>query len=362
MTNKLENKIFQALKKGTIIPACPLAIHEDKSFDEFHQRLLAHYYTDAGAGGLAVGVHTTQFEIRDLQYNLFESVLKVMSEEIDACDLNRTFVKVAGICGPTEQAVSEARIAVKYGYHIGLLSMGGLDDLSEDELLDRTKEVAKIIPIFGFYLQKTISGRVFSFDFWKKFVEIDNVVAVKTAPFNRYQTLDVMRAVCESSRKDEIVIYTGNDDNIIPDLLTNYRMNVNGMDVVRGFDGGLLGHWAVWTGKIKAVFDNVQRTKTSGKGYDELLELGTQITDCNSAFFDQRNDFKGSIAGINEVLSRQGLLEGNYCLSSNEVLSEGQSEEIDRVYKAYPHLNDDEFVSNRLTNWKSLVEKSMKND
>lgn len=359
MAEILGQSLREHLRKGTAIPACPLALHKDRSFDEYHQRILAHYYMDAGAGGLAVGVHTTQFEIRDPQYALYETVLRVMSEEIAKEKLSRPFIKVAGICGPTQQALSEAEIANHYGYDIALLSMGGLADYSEKDLIERTKQIAKKIPVFGFYLQQTISGRVFSFDFWKAFMEIENVIAVKTAPFNRYQTLDVLRAVCESNRNEEITVYTGNDDNIVADLLTNYEMTVSGKNIVKEISGGLLGHWAVWTQKAVALLEEIKQARSSGKGYEKLLMKGTRITDCNAAFFDANNQFKGSIAGINEVLARQGLLEGNYCLSDHEVLSPGQMDEIDRVHIAYPELNDDQFVKENFEKWSKMAKESI---
>jgi hypothetical protein len=354
-SNKLSSEMLDFLKQGTVIPACPLALHEDKSFDEYHQRILPHYYIDAGSGGIAVGVHTTQFEIRDSKYNLFETVLRVVSEEIDKERLEKPFLKIAGICGDIKQALLEVNIAKKYGYDIALLSLAGLDEYSEEELLERTRIISEKIPVFGFYLQQTISGRTFSFDFWKKFSEIDNVIAIKTAPFNRYQTLDVVRAVCESHRNKEISIYTGNDDNIVSDLLTKYCMTVDGQRIEKEFSGGLLGHWAVWNKRAVELFSDIKDSKDTGKEYSKLLLRGTQITDCNAAFFDSKNGFKGSIAGINEVLSRQGLLEGNYCLSDHEILSPGQMEEIDRVYINYPELNDNSFVKENFEKWTKFI-------
>jgi hypothetical protein len=262
---------------------------------------------------------------------------------------------LAGICGPVEQAINEAELAVKYGYDMGLLSMGSLPDYTEEDLLVRTKEVAKIIPVFGFYLQPSVGGRIFSYDFWKKFMEIDNVVAVKTAPFNRYQTLDVLRAVCHSSRIDEIAVYTGNDDNIVADLLTPYEMNVDGKFVQKEFLGGLLGHWAVWTKNAVELMDEVKKAKKTGLGYRELLMKGTQVTDANAAFFDINNDFQGCIPGINEMLARQGLLQGNYCLNLNEIMGPGQAEELTRVSRDYPHLSDDDFIRENLELWRERV-------
>jgi dihydrodipicolinate synthase/N-acetylneuraminate lyase len=351
----MPNEVDQLLASGTAIPACPLAIHKDKSFDEFHQRLLVHYYVDAGAGGLAVGVHTTQFEIREPQFNLFETVLATVASELALMNLQRPFIKVAGICGNTEQAVHEAEIAKRYQYDYALLTMNNLDDYSEAQLLERTRAVAEVLPVFGFYLQETIGKRAFSFDFWRQFMEIPNVAAVKTAPFNRYQTLDVLRAVCESSRRDEIAVYTGNDDNIVPDLLTTYQMQVGGLPTEKSFAGGLLGHWAVWTAHAVQLLARIKAAKAGKDDAMALLKLGTQVTDANAAFFDTANQFRGSIAGINEVLARTGLLEGNYCLSDRERLSPGQSEAIDRVSAAYPWLRDDEFIQAHLQKWQEAV-------
>ncbi|MDT2746700.1 dihydrodipicolinate synthase family protein [Vagococcus fluvialis] len=355
MVNRLKSELKELLHSGTVMPAYPLALNPDRSFDEFNQRVLTHYYIDAGVGGLAVGVHTTQFEIRDPEHNLFETVLRIAAEEIDKAKLDRPFIKLAGICGPVEQAINEAELAVKYGYDMGLLSMGSLPDYTEEDLLERTKEVAKIIPVFGFYLQPSVGGRIFSYDFWKKFMEIDNVVAVKTAPFNRYQTLDVLRAVCHSSRIDEIAVYTGNDDNIVADLLTPYEMNVDGKFVQKEFLGGLLGHWAVWTKNAVELMDEVKKAKKTGLGYRELLMKGTQVTDANAAFFDINNDFQGCIPGINEMLARQGLLQGNYCLNPNEIMGPGQAEELTRVSRDYPDLSDDDFIRENLELWRERV-------
>lgn len=357
MVATLKPELKQLLHEGTVMPAYPLALKPDRSFDEFNQRVLTHYYLDAGVGGLAVGVHTTQFEIRDPEHDLYETLLRVASEEIDRAQLKRPFIKLAGICGPMEQAVAEATLAVAYGYDIGLLSMGGLANYSEDELLERTKAVAAVMPVFGFYLQPSVGGRIFTYGFWEKFMEIDNVVAVKTAPFNRYQTLDVLRAVCHSKRIDEIAVYTGNDDNIVADLLTPYEMAVNGKMVQKEFLGGLLGHWAVWTQKAVELMAEIKQAKASQKGYRELLMKGTQITDANAAFFDINNNFQGCIPGINEMLARQGLLQGNYCLNPDEVMGPGQAEELTRVSTDYPHLHDDQFIQANLETWRQRVKE-----
>ena len=340
----LDSTIHNLLQQGTAIPAHPLALDKNLELDESRQRLLTKYYLASGAGGIAVGVHTTQFEIRKPEINLLEPVLKMAAEEIEKAKLERPFIKVAGICGPTEQAIKEAELAVKYGYHLGLVSMGGLASYSEQELIRRIETISKITPVFGFYLQPAVGGRILSYEFWKNFAEIPNVLAIKVAAFNRYQTLDVVRAVCNSSRRNEIALYTGNDDNIVADLLTPYRFTINNEIVEKRFVGGLLGHYAAWTKKSVELFQEIQQSVANNSDIENLLAKGIAVTDMNAVIFDTANSFKGCIAGIHEVLRRQGLLEGIWCLSPEEKLSTGQAEEIDRVYKNYPHLTDDEFV------------------
>jgi hypothetical protein len=335
----------QLLLKGTVIPAHPLALTAERKLDEKHQRLLTRYYIASGAGGIAVGVHTTQFQIRDPKINLYRKVLQLAAEEIEKANLDRPFIKVAGVSGAADQAVNEAKICAELGYDIVLVSTNGLGDWSEDELLDRTRKIAEILPVFGFYLQPAVGGRVLSFDFWKAFAEIENVQAIKMAPFNRYQTLDVVRAVCTSSRANEIALYTGNDDNIVADLLTTYEVQVNGKLVEKDIVGGLLGHWAVWTKKAVELLEQIHRIKKSQSDIPrEMLTINIAVTDTNAAFFDAANNFQGCIAGLHDVLRRQGLMEGVWCLNKNEGMSPGQKEEIDRVYREYPALNDDGFV------------------
>jgi hypothetical protein len=348
-TNLLNPEIKKLLHEGVVIPAHPLALTEDRQLDEQRQKALTRYYMASGAGGVAVGVHTTQFEIRDV--NLYEPVLRLAANEIENATLDRPFIKVAGICGPTAQALSEAAIANNLGYDLGLVSMGGLNDWSELELLKRTEKISEVIPVFGFYLQPAVGGRILSYEFWREFAELPGVMAIKMAPFNRYQTNDVVRAVCHSSRCDEIALYTGNDDNIVADLLTTYKFKVENRLVEKKIVGGLLGHWAVWTNKAVELLNDIQAVRTRDEIPKNLLQLGIEVTDSNAAFFDPANHFKGSIAGINEVLRRQGLLRGNWCLNPQEVLSPGQSVEIDRVYREYPYLNDDHFVKEHLRDW-----------
>lgn len=321
----------ERLLKGLVIPAHPLALTADRKLDERRQRALSRYYLAAGAGGLAVGVHTTQFAIREPEVGLYRPVLELAAAEMRGT----AAVRIAGICGATVQAVREAELAASLGYECGLLSLAALRDASTAELVAHAREVAAVIPVMGFYLQPDVGGLVLPYEFWREFVEIPNVVAIKVAPFNRYRTLDVVRAVRESGRAGEVALYTGNDDNIVVDLLN-------------GFSGGLLGHWAVWTRSAVALLERVK--KSTGVPPD-LLELADQTTDANAALFDAANGFRGCIAGLHEILVRQGLLAGRWCLDPDEALSPGQMGEIDRVCGAYPWLNDDEFVRENLDSW-----------
>lgn len=350
---QLKPELHQLLHRGTVIPAHPLALDAKRCLDERRQRALTRYYIAAGSGGIAVGVHSTQFEIRYPKIGLFEPVLRLAAEEVEAAGLQRPFLKVAGICGPTEQAVREAELAAGLGYDLGLVSNGGLTDCGEAELIRRTEAISAVLPVCGFYLQPSVGGRRLSFAFWRELAELPGVKAIKIAPFNRYQTLDVVRAVCESSRRDDIALYTGNDDNIVADLLTVYQCRTAAGEMVeKRIVGGLLGHWAVWTSKAVELLEEIIALRESGAPIpSELLTRGIRITDANAAFFDAANGFKGCLPGIHEVLRRQGLLAGRWCLDPEEELSPGQIEEIDRVYRAYPDLNDDPFVQARLQQW-----------
>lgn len=351
MQATLSAEMLAALHDGIVIPAHPLALDENRKLDERYQRALSRYYLASGAGGIAVGVHSTQFEIRDKEHDLFETVLRMAAEERAKAKLDHPFIMVAGICGPTEQALNEVNIALKHGYDAALLSMGGLTDWTEEAILERTKQVAAQIPVIGFYLQPSVGGRIFTYDFWHKFANIENVVAIKMAPFNRYQTIDVVRAVCNSSRRDQIALYTGNDDNIVADLFTTYRFQVDGAAVEKRIVGGLLGHWAVWTNKAVEMLKQIKKARQLGSIETKWLTTNIEVTDCNAAFFDPAHAFSGCIPGIHEVLRRQGLLKGTWCLNPHEQLSPGQSDEIDRVYRDYPHLNDDSFVAAHLQQW-----------
>ena len=343
------------LFEGQVIPAHPLALTATRNLDEHRQQALTRYYHAAGAGGVAVGVHTTQFAIRQPKYGLFDPVLRLAAQTLSACDAQtgRQTIRIAGICGRTRQAVAEAQLSRDLGYHAGLLSLGALKDAREDQLIAHAQTVAQELPLFGFYLQPAAGGRALSFKFWRRFVEIPNVIAVKIAPFNRYQTLEVVRAVAESGRAREIPLYTGNDDNIVADLLTEYHVPTARGEVSLGISGGLLGHWACWTRKAVDLLDQCKRARARNKLPARLLTLGAQVTDSNAAFFDAANGFAGCIPGIHEVLRLQGLLKGLWCLDPDEKLSKGQGNEIDRICKAYPHLNDDQFVQDHLHEWLS---------
>lgn len=328
------------LRKGVVIPAHPLALSASRKLDERRQRALTRYYLAAGAGGLAVGVHTTQFAIREA--GLLGPVLELAAEEEKRH--KPLTLKIAGLCGATQQAAAEAALARDLGYDLGLLSLAALKDAGEDALVDHARAVGEVIPIFGFYLQPAVGGRVLPYSFWRRLAELPSLAGIKMAPFNRYQTLDVLRAVAESGRAGEIALYTGNDDNILLDLLTEFRFGQARLRIV----GGLLGHWSVWTRQAVELLQEVHR---AAGPTPELLTRAVQITDSNAAFFDAANGFHGCIAGLHEVLRRQGLLEGLWCLDPKEGLSPGQKEEIDRVCRAYPHLSDDAFVEKHRDVW-----------
>jgi len=337
----MENFDFRAaLHRGLCIPAHPLALTAQRRLDERRQRALARYYIDSGVGGLAVGVHTTQFAIREPRFGLFKPVLTLAAEEMDRAP--HPLVRVGGVCGETSEAVAEAKLLRELGYHAALLSLGAMRNADENSLIDHCRAVASTIPVIGFYLQPSVGGRMLPYSFWRRFAEIENVVAIKIAPFNRYQTLDVVRAVISADRED-IALYTGNDDSIVTDFLTPFRFEGKERRIV----GGLLGHWSVWTKRAVELLNRCRNSPAS----PELLRLGVEVTDSNAAFFDAANGFQGCIAGLHEILKRQGLLEGLWCLDENETLSPGQLEEIDRVHRAYPHLNDDAFVAERRDEW-----------
>ncbi|GAB5535872.1 MAG: dihydrodipicolinate synthase family protein [Rubricoccaceae bacterium] len=343
--------VLRSLHSGLVIPAHPLALTEDGQLDERHQRALTRYYHAAGAGGLAVGVHTTQFEIRNV--GLLKPVLELAAETVADCDATSSTptVRIAGVCGGTEQAVGEAELASGLGYHAGLLSLAALGDATLDALVDHCREVASVIPLVGFYLQPAVGGRVLPLDFWRRFAQIPNVIAIKAAPFNRYQTLDVIRGVAESGRADEIALYTGNDDHILLDLITEHEVTTPAGTRQLGFSGGLLGHWACWTRRAVDHLELAKRYRASGAIASSALTLAAQITESNAALFDPEHDFAGCIAGIHHVLHRQGLMASTRTLNPNERLSPGQAEAINRIYQRSLHLTDDDFVAEHLDDW-----------
>jgi dihydrodipicolinate synthase/N-acetylneuraminate lyase len=345
--------VREALHYGQVIPAHPLALDGMGRLDERRQRALARYYHAAGAGGIAVGVHTTQFEIRRPEHELLKPVLELAVDTVRDADLvsGRRTIMIAGIAGATEQAEAEARLARETGYHAGLLSLAAMPAETTETLIRHCERVAQQIPLIGFYLQPSVGGRILPIEFWMRFVEIPNVVAIKIAPFNRYRTQDVVRAVACAGRSHDIALYTGNDDHILLDLLTEYEVATPGGAVKVRMRGGLLGHWACWTHRAVEQLEACRAAWESDCVPALLLTLAEQVTDCNAAFFDVANDFHGCIPGIHEVLRRQGLLLTTRCLDPDEHLSVGQTEEIDRVYVAYPHLNDDEFVAEHLDSW-----------
>ncbi len=346
--------VREDLLRGQAIPAHPLALTAERRLDERRQRALTRYYVAAGAGGVAVGVHTTQFAIRDPHVGLYRPVLELAAETVreSLTSHPRPFVLVAGAVGTTANAVAEAETAATLGYDAALLSLGAWRDAPETDVLDHCRAVAGVLPLFGFYLQPAVGGRVLSYAFWREFAEIENVWAIKVAPFNRYQTLDVVRAIAAAGR-DDIALYTGNDDTIIVDLLTPFPVESGGRETTARIVGGLLGQWAVWTRGAVRILERV-RAARSGATIDlDWLTLAAALTDANGAVFDAANGFAGCIPGIHEVLRRQGLLCGTWCLQPGETLSPGQSEEIDRVTRRYPFLaaEDDEFVRENLDAW-----------
>ena len=349
----IDPEIREILCRGVVIPAHPLALTAERKLDERRQRALTRYYCEAGAGGLAVGVHTTQFAIRDPHIGLLEPVLALALEATREAERNcsRRIATIAGICGDTAQAMREAELARRLGYDAGLLSLSALRTATTPGLIAHCRAIGTAIPIFGFYLQPAVGGRILDIEFWHQFLEIESVVAIKVAPFNRYQSVDVVRALAESGRQGEVALYTGNDDNIVADLLTEFRVRARGATPSLRFAGGLLGHWAVWTKRAVELLDDVQQCRSHPELTASVLARSAEITDSNAALFDVRNGFAGCVAGLNEILRRQGFLQGRWCLDPNEDLSPGQMDEIDRISSSYPHLNDDRFVASNLDRW-----------
>jgi len=346
--SEIKPEVRKLIADGTVIPAHPLALDADRKLDTRHQRALSRYYIDAGAGGLAVGVHTTQFAIRDV--GLYRPVLELAAETAAGWS-QRPLAMVAGLAGPTQQAIAEAQIAVGIGYHAGLLSLAAMKSPSEDEIIAHCADVAREIPLVGFYLQPAVGGVILSANFWRRFADIDNVIAIKIAPFNRYRTLDVLRGVASAGALDRIALYTGNDDHILLDLTLPFDLRDKGVTTRAYFKGGLLGHWSVWTAAAIKQFEMCRAARGKDTLPADLLALDARVTDCNSAFFDVANNFHGCIAGCHEILRRQGLMQGLWCLDPAEGLSAGQMHEIDRVCREHADLSDDGFVAEHLQKW-----------
>ena len=334
---------LRLLHEGTVIPAIPLALTEQRQFDESYQRRMVRYYMEAGSGGVAAAVHSTQFEIREPRYNLFRPVLEAVADEMDQFEARtgKVLVRISGVCGATQQACEEAKLTKELGYDAVLLSPGGLTDWTEEQLLERTRAVAQIMPVVGFYLQEAVGGRKLSRDYWRKLADIPNVVAIKCACFDRYRTQDLVKGVMESARANEVALYTGNDDHIVMDLLTPFVHNGQ----KKYFVGGLLGQWSVWTNRAAEIFERCKACRDTGVIDAELLTVAEHLTEANGAVFDVANRFAGAIPGLHYVLMKQGLMRGTWCLNPDEVLSSGQVEEIDRLWAAYPEVADDDFVN-----------------
>jgi dihydrodipicolinate synthase/N-acetylneuraminate lyase len=350
--SELPADVLAVLRRGAVIPAHLLALDAQRQLDERRQRALTRYYLDAGAGGLAVGVHSTQFAIRER--GLYAPVLEgAMQTARDWTPLGgrRPLVMIAGLAGRTAQAVAEAQTARGLGYHAGMLSLAAMKGAGEDELIAHCEAVAAVLPMVGFYLQPAVGGIELPVPFWRRFAAIDNVIAIKMAPFNRYRTLDVIRGVVEACAERRITLYTGNDDHIVLDLLAPFVVRRDGVDITVRIQGGLLGHWSVWTQRAVQLLQRIHAARDAGAIDADLLALDSRVTDSNSALFDVAHQFHGCIAGCHEVLRRQGLLQGTWCLDPAEGLSPGQAEELDRVCASYPELVDDDFVAAHRQRW-----------
>jgi hypothetical protein len=350
--SEIPKESLAVLRRGAAIPAHLLALDDQGKLDARRQRAMTRYYLDAGAGGIAIGVHATQFAIRDV--GLYEPVLELAMQtarEWTPIGGKRALFMVAGLAGKTGQAVREARVARELGYHGALLSLVAMKDSNEEELIAHCRAVADVMPVIGFYLQRAVGGIDLPASFWQRFAEIDNVIAIKMAPFNRYRTLDVIRGVVAARAEDRVTLYTGNDDHIVLDLLAPFTVMRDGRPVTVRIKGGLLGHWSVWTKRAVELLARIHEAIGKREVTPELLALDSQVTDCNAAVFDVAHDFHGCIAGCHEVLRRQGILQGVRCLDPNEGLSPGQAKELDRVQRDYPHLVDDDFVQANRARW-----------
>src|SRR3954469_5684839 len=267
MPTGLDSSLAAILTRGTVIPAHPLALTAERRLDERRQRALSRYYIAAGAGGLAVGVHTTQFAIHCSKVGLLHPVLALAAEEMNRADANRAtpLLRVAGICGDTAKANREAEVSRDLGYQFGLVNLAAMRGSTIEQLLDHCRAVADVIGLFGFYLQPAVGGIDLPIEFWRGFCQIENARAIKIAAFDRYRTLAVIRAVAESGR-DDIALYTGNDDNIVIDLVAPYEIKLDGTPVVRRMVGGLLGHWAIWTSKAVELHQHCRSIAETGAG------------------------------------------------------------------------------------------------
>ena len=343
--------VLATLREGCVLPAHPLALDEHRRFDRESQRALSRYYIDAGAGGLAVGVHATQFQIREA--GLYRSVLELAAETAASWGVGRPLMMIAGVIGNTQQAVAEARTARALGYHAALLGLSAMGKAGEDEIIEHCAVAARELPLVGFYLQTAVGGIRLSRTFWSRFAAIDNVIAIKVAPFNRYHTLDVAFGVAAAGAQDRITLYTGNDDHIVADLATPLRVRGERGEVTLRFRGGLLGHWSVWTQTAVRLLESIHACIGSEAVPDDILALDSMVTDCNAVIFDVAHDFAGCIPGCHEILRRQGLMRTAHCLNPLEVLSPGQAAGIDRLYGVYPEFNDDAFVARNLERWRS---------
>jgi hypothetical protein len=338
----LPAEVLAILRRGAVLPAHPLALDEKRRLDQQSQRALSRYYIDAGAGGLAVGVHATQFRIREA--GLYRPVLELAAQTA-SCWAKRPLAMIAGATGRTKQAVDEAQTARTLGYHAVLLGLSAMKGASEDEIVEHCATVARHMPLIGFYLQTVVGGIALS-------RALENVIVIKVAPFDRYKTLDVAFGVVAAGAEERVALYTGNDDHIVPDLLTPLRVRAGKREAVIRFRGGPLGHWSVWTRSAVELLERVHGAIGAGAVPAAILALDAMVTDCNSVIFDVANGFAGCIPGCHEILRRQGLMRTVNCLDPNEVLSPGQAAGIDRLYASYPELNDDAFVKANLERWR----------
>ncbi len=343
----------ELLAAGTVIPAHPLALTQRHTLDERRQCALTRYYAESGGGGIAVAVHTTQFEIRDPKIGLFEPVLQLAAATLDEQASYRHLLRIAGVAGDTGQAVREASIARDLGYDAVLVSPGGLSHWSEDELLNRSAVIGEVLPVIGFYLQEAVGGRYLSKDYWRRLADQPSTVAVKAAPFDRYRTVELVQGVALAERGNHVALYTGNDDNIVSDLLTPFIVRGTQGMIERRFVGGLLGHWAVWT---RSAVKLLELTKRAYQGdisaMTAALRLSVMVTDANSAIFDSRNNFAGVIAGVHEVLRRQGLLEGIWCLDPNQTLSPCQADLINEaILNSSASTSEQQFIDSNIERW-----------